>query len=135
MRLVRSLICLRKNSRKNYYKGHTMRLLINFGDNDFYVTFTETLELFKNYTVAANIDYGDITKKMVVDFFNENTERVYWVLQNKYEYDLDWDASSYLRIFTDDVFLGDSVSDKIDNEFLNGEMFLLDFETGEISSI
>jgi hypothetical protein len=112
-----------------------MRILIDFGDNDFYVTFTETLRLFNNYIKTKNIKDKEITKELIIDFFNENTDKVYWVLQNEFKYNTNWNAKSYLKIGKGHIYLEDDIDYKIDSTFGNGEMFVLDTETDEIYDV
>ncbi len=106
-----------------------MKIAIRFGDNDFWLTFIETLKLFNNYIKTT---MKTPSKEEVVEFLNNNLTSVYWVKQNKYEYNLDWDAESYLKIKRSQVFFDDEADYIIETDFLNGEIFILDTETNRV---
>jgi len=106
-----------------------MKIGIVFGDNDFWVTITEFLELLKSKQIS--------TKDDVVTLFNNTAHKLYWAKQNKGEYDLEWDAMSYLQIKKGNVLFDDEVDNfmqEIIEDGGNGEFFVLDTKKSTINT-
>lgn len=98
---------------------------IQFHDNDFYFTFVAFLQSLDKVGLQS---YKNLTKEKVVELFNRSASGLYWLYQNKMEYQTDWDASSYLEIDIEDVYFDDEVKEHIKelNGWSNGEFFVLD---------
>ena len=114
-----------------------MKLGITFYDNDFGLVITKYLSLFKDTNTL-----GNLTKEHIVEHFNKVAPSIYWLIQNQYEYSLDWQPNDYLEIESDDVFIGDEVNDFLKSDcveatwyWYNGEFHYIDLETGDITTV
>ena len=114
-----------------------MKLGIRFNDNDFGLVITKYLSLFKDTNTL-----GNLTKEHIVEHFNKVAPSIYWLIQNQYEYSLNWQPNDYLEIELDDVFIGNEVNDflelecKTDNWYwYNSEFHYIDLETGDITTV
>ncbi len=74
-----------------------------FRDNDF----SKTLGSFLNLLKQSGIEITD--KRQVVILFNNLAPGLYWLYQNRFAYDENWNASAYLRITENSVYFDDEV--------------------------
>lgn len=61
-----------------------MKILIRFGDNDFWSTFHGVLAIFLE--AWQHNEKNDFTKKQICEIINETSLGVYMVRQNQFEY-------------------------------------------------
>ncbi len=113
-------------------KGKGMIIGINFRDNDFFITFSETLRLMDNYFKTLN---KEPSKEEIVGFINTHSSKVYLYFQNKFTYDLEWDAEKYLNISEKDIFIDDEATSLVKNSFLNSEIYILNTDTSKVYCI
>jgi len=101
---------------------------IRFSDNDF----TSTIEAFLQAILDTGIEYYvDLDKEKIVKLFNLSAPALYWLVQNRLQYNEDWNPSTYLTISVDKVFFDDEVNEYIKNckGWDNGEFHVLDTQT------
>lgn len=75
---------------------------IMFGDNDFFITIQAFLEGLKN----DSYNKFKVTPDNVAELFNRSAAGLYWLHQNRLDYNTDWDAAKYLQIEKKYVCIG-----------------------------
>ena len=117
------------------------KIAIRFGDNDFYTTFINSLNIIGNSMVYNG--NTDISKERLVGILNKLSPVMYATFQNPFEYngleksdgtDLDNNKeysriSNYLQIKTNNVMYDDEVDKHKDfcDGWDNSETFVLEF--------
>lgn len=106
---------------------------IKFGDNDFYYTFQNVmLNILGSYTLNPR-DTSNLNKKQIVKIINGLSEGCYWLHQNRFRYELGWDAKAYLHIKEDKVLIDEEVDEYLkDDKRHNGDFYYINFILGEI---
>lgn len=116
-----------------------MKIGINFGDNDFQITFENVM----NALLFAFNEKDKMfrTKTNLVKIVNSLSIGMYLLHQNKFEYscsskEIDH-IEKYLNISTSDIFLNDQVDDylKKNDNWCNSEFIFMDTKTEKIQTI
>lgn len=108
---------------------------IRFSDNDFSQTIRKFLELLgeQHHRMLDEEDGVPFNKARIVTLFNKSVLGLYWLIQNKLEYNLDIEGydqrmADYLQIEDRHVFFDAEVAafrESVKNND-NGEFFVLD---------
>ena len=96
-----------------------MKIGIRFPDSDFRVTISKFLELFisnGSHFDPAQVKLSPANRNLelryrIVKAFNASAPSIYWITQNGFGYDQDWNAEGHIRIETAHVFLGREVDE------------------------
>jgi hypothetical protein len=108
-----------------------MKIGIYFGDNDFWRTITKFLEILEEgvdnhhaYNITVEKRY---TKEHIVKAFNEIASGIYWLSQNGFTYQTDWDAKPYLQLDISNVYIDAEVDEQL-KEDNNGEFHFIEIK-------
>lgn len=98
---------------------------IRFSDNDFWATVEGFL---KNLLEVGLESYSDLSKEGIVNLFNKSAMGIYYLVQNRGDYESSPDLENYLKIETKNVYLNEEVKKYIENcnGWDNREFFVLD---------
>ena len=105
----------------------TLKIGIYFGDNDFWRTSEAFLKVLKSGELNHHADANKLTlkerytKQRIVNLFNKIGESLYWINQNGFSYDLQWNASEYLQIDLDDVYLDEEIKELLKSKDYDNE--------------
>lgn len=102
-----------------------MKILIQFGDNDF----QKVLEAFGELLAKHNFSNDFITRERVVQWFNAVAPTLYEIVQNKGDYPISV-PKGYLSITPDKVLIGKAADDKLDSahEWANYDAVCIDLK-------
>lgn len=105
---------------------------IKFGDNDFGLTLSAFIRLLAENSRSE----GQIpeTKVKIVELFNRSAPGIYWVAQNRLQYNPNWDPSTYLQIGEEDVYVDDEVDEFINSDRVgtcNMDFYVVDLRGNE----
>lgn len=116
-----------------------MKILVNFGDSDFY----SVLMAFGDLLVNSDLPHpgrqeyapGFLTRERIADWFNATAFTFYQALQNRGNYE--GAGPQYFRVTPDKVFLGQAVEKRLRtmNQWRNGEAVLIDLSKKTVEII
>ncbi len=117
-----------------------MKIGIYFGDNDFWKTITSFLYILQKSSENHHANELTLeerfTKERIVTLYNNMVPSLYWLAQNGYSYELDWDAAAYLAtISIENIYINNEV-DVMLQQNNNGEFHYITLQenTGECTS-
>ncbi len=99
------------------------RIAIDFHDNDFW----KTLQIFgEGLLQALQEEDLEVTKDYIQKLFEKSAPGIYWLFQNRLDYNTDWDAASYLKLESRYIYFDSEIDELLKDYCANGEMVLLD---------